>query len=127
MTTSSDQTEEKRARARDLRLRRTFGISAEEYDQLLEHQKGVCAICGNPPKKQRLHVDHDHKTGQLLGLLCWPCNSKLSERVTVEWLEKATEYLREPPAVVALGEPRFGQKGRVTKRRRRRRSADNNK
>ena len=45
-----------------------------EYDRLLARQGGVCLICGRPPQTRRLHVDHDHKTGRIRGLLCMPCN-----------------------------------------------------
>lgn len=48
-------------RAADLRLQRTYGITLVEYNQQLRKQKGVCAICGRPPKRLRLAVDHNHK------------------------------------------------------------------
>lgn len=48
-------------------------LSAEEYDTLLQRQKGVCAICGRKPE-ERLVVDHDHSSGKVRGLLCSPCN-----------------------------------------------------
>lgn len=47
-------------RAADLRLRRTYGITLAEYNLQLKKQKGICAICGRPPKKVRLAVDHNH-------------------------------------------------------------------
>lgn len=55
-----------------------FGLTVSDYDQMLVAQGGVCAIC----KKQcssgrRLHVDHDHKTGVVRGLLCGRCNPAL--------------------------------------------------
>lgn len=64
------------------------------YDELLEAQGGVCAICGRPPKTRRLHLDHDHKTMRVRGLLCHRCNRALPVWITVEWLEAAAEYLR---------------------------------
>jgi hypothetical protein len=45
----------------DKRLRRTYGITLEEYNQRLAEQGGGCAICRHPPGKCRLSVDHDHK------------------------------------------------------------------
>lgn len=49
-------------------------ISDEEYARRLAAQDGRCLICGRPPQTRRLHVDHDHKTGQVRGLLCYGCN-----------------------------------------------------
>lgn len=48
-------------KAADLRLRRIFGITLAYYNNLLAAQHGVCKICGRPPNKVRLAVDHDHK------------------------------------------------------------------
>lgn len=45
----------------DRRLRRTYGISLGEYNQMLAEQGGCCAICKKPPTGRRLHVDHDHR------------------------------------------------------------------
>lgn len=51
-----------------------YDMTPEEYDSMLDRQGGVCLICGRPPKKRRLHVDHEHKTGKIRGLLCFQCN-----------------------------------------------------
>ena len=51
-----------------------YGMSAEDYLQLLSEQGGVCAICKQAPKSISLAVDHDHTTGAVRGLLCAPCN-----------------------------------------------------
>ena len=59
---------------RDKRLRDKYGITEADYAKLLKKQKGRCAICGRPPKKILLAVDHDHKTKQVRGLLCFRCN-----------------------------------------------------
>lgn len=64
----------KQKKARDSYLRRKYGITLEDYATLFKGQKGKCAICGNKPKKQSLHVDHDHKSGRVRGLLCFRCN-----------------------------------------------------
>lgn len=98
--------EERRARARDLRLRRTYGITSEDYEQLLAAQAGKCAICALPPRgKLPLNVDHDHKTGLVRGLLCWSCNHRVlpSARDNAATLSSAAKYLRHPPAVKVIG------------------------
>lgn len=52
-----------------------YGLTLEEYDRMLETQGGGCGICGGTnPDGRRLHVDHDHKTGKVRGLLCINCN-----------------------------------------------------
>lgn len=97
-------------------LQRAFGITPAEYDQILASQDGRCAICKNKPKKKRLHVDHDHKTGQVRGLLCLWCNHRLlgGARESVDVLMAAVSYLTEPPALAVVGERIAPSKPRVT-------------
>lgn len=110
------------AEGRDRRLRDLFNINEDEYDHILEYQQGVCFICKQPPKKRKLAVDHEHKTGLVRGLLCWGCNAALGKlKDDIELLQNAAAYLARPPAVVVLGEERYGVKGRVTNKRRKRR------
>jgi hypothetical protein len=76
------QREYRRANAGAMReghLKRTFGITQADYDALLEAQGGGCAICGKAPGKISLHVDHDHETGEIRGLLCVGCNNALGQ------------------------------------------------
>jgi len=59
-------------------LKYVHGITLEEYNNLLGKQGGVCALCGNINRHGvALHVDHDHTTGEIRGLLCFCCNSAL--------------------------------------------------
>lgn len=68
---------------RDGWYKRTYGITLEQYNELLTKQSGVCAICGNKEtalkkgKIKSLGVDHDHTTGKVRGLLCDACNRGL--------------------------------------------------
>jgi hypothetical protein len=64
--------------ARKGALKSKYGLSVEEYEQMLAAQDGKCAICRNPPKKYRLAVDHNHQTGQVRKLLCSGCNGKVA-------------------------------------------------
>ena len=64
----------KRDAKREQSLLRKFGINLAQYDEMLQRQNGVCAICLNPPKKRNLAVDHDHRSGKIRGLLCYRCN-----------------------------------------------------
>lgn len=81
-------------------LMKRYGITPERYDEMLAAQQGVCVICGDPPRPDgvhasaRLHVDHDHTSGKIRGLLCGPCNSGLGLfRDHPGLLQKAIEYL----------------------------------
>ena len=60
-------------------LKRLYNITIEDYDLMLRDQEYGCAICGTdkPGGMGRFHVDHDHKTGRVRGLLCHRCNSIL--------------------------------------------------
>ncbi|MGH9178293.1 MAG: endonuclease VII domain-containing protein, partial [Acidimicrobiales bacterium] len=61
-------------------LKRTYGITPEVYDELLARQEGVCAICRRQPTPGiSLHVDHDHDSGRIRGLLCFRCNNALGD------------------------------------------------
>lgn len=103
-----------KATARDLRLRKTYGITSDEYDLILAAQGGVCAGCGQK-RRYLLHVDHDHKVERLLlsegkapevaarasirGLLCARDNKVLRDtRDNVSNLQMLAEYLQHPPA-----------------------------
>lgn len=78
---------------RQYQIKRKYSITLEEYNQILDEQNGVCAIC----KKEGapyLHVDHAHDTGVIRGLLCRKCNSGLGFfNDDMDLLQKAAEYL----------------------------------
>jgi len=57
--------------------RRKYGLAPETYDAMRAQQVGLCAICGDPPGKKSLAVDHCHKTGKVRELLCIRCNTTL--------------------------------------------------
>ena len=59
-------------------LKYTFGISLEQYNEMLKKQGSVCAICKEKCKSgKNLAVDHCHTTGKIRGLLCSNCNRGL--------------------------------------------------
>ena len=68
--------------ARARHLLKKFGITEEQYDDLLRKQNGCCAVCGVPADvfKRRLAVDHDHHSGFIRGLLCFTCNKRIVGR-----------------------------------------------
>jgi len=69
------------------KLKRIYGITVEQYDDLLEKQNGRCAICRSnnsfgknyvhKKNRSRFAVDHCHSTGRVRGLLCTRCNRAL--------------------------------------------------
>ena len=67
-----------RRSAHNSHLKKTYGITIDEYDQILAAQKGRCAICRGGTSKRHFAVDHNHKDGSVRGLLCARCNSGLA-------------------------------------------------
>lgn len=86
-------------RRRNYMLKYTFGITGEQYDELLRKQDGNCAICGrhNLEFSRKLAVDHDHVTGEIRGALCEVCNRKVIGKHRgsegAEIFRKAAAYL----------------------------------
>lgn len=80
---------------REIHPRNKFGLTPEEYDAILAAQGGVCALCERPPMPGiSLHVDHDHGTGEIRGLLCVRCNNALGLfREDPDLLERAARYV----------------------------------
>ena len=77
-------------------LKRFYGISLDAFNSMMAQQEGKCAICHNPFGKGRAgpHVDHDHGTGLVRGLLCRGCNLVLGYmEPRPEFAGAATEYL----------------------------------
>lgn len=78
----------------DKELRKTHGISLEQFRAVSESQGNVCKICGGTPKTKRLHVDHCHTTNKIRGLLCERCNMALGLfDDDVERIHRAAEYV----------------------------------
>lgn len=87
------------------RITKVYGITPEQYFELLAAQGGRCAICELKPRTMRLAVDHNHKTGAVRGLLCTSCNHKVlgGAKESVQVLRRAANYLENPPAFAVLG------------------------
>ena len=86
-------------------LRRKYGITPEDYDQLLAKQGGRCAICAtdtpvNGRGDRYFDVDHDHHTQEVRGLVCMRCNTLLGRlendpnrvRLAYAYLEQKEPY-----------------------------------
>lgn len=92
-------------------VKRTYGLEAEEYEELLAWQGGKCYICRTVPRVRRLAVDHDHDTGEIRGLLCandeWGCNVALRRLLNdAEAGRRLEEYATRSPLLrMRGGEP----------------------
>ena len=73
-----------RERVNLTRRLRKHGISYDQFNSLMESQKGVCGICAQPGS---LDIDHCHLDGHVRGLLCGPCN-------------RALGFLKDDPAIL---------------------------
>lgn len=80
-------------------IEKTYGLTGEDYQSLLRAQGGRCAICRCAPQTRRLVVDHDHRSGEVRGLLCTRCNHDLlgAAHDSLEILRAAVAYLEHPP------------------------------
>ena len=97
-------TPQAKRKSREYHLGRTFGLTIEEYEAMLAAQGGVCAICERPPRADiSLHVDHDHDTGAVRGLVCFRCNNALGDfNDDPSLVARAAAYLhRHDPEVQA--------------------------
>jgi len=83
--------------SRHYHLVRKYGITAKDADDILHKQGDVCALCLCIPNKNLRvpwHVDHDHKTGKVRGILCHHCNTGLGNlRDDTDVLRRAIRYL----------------------------------
>lgn len=81
-------------------LRNKYGIQYEDYLELLEQQGGVCCICGSDRPE---HLDHDHETGAVRGVLCRKCNVGIGHfNDEPRLIEIAAKYLKHAPKQPAL-------------------------
>lgn len=101
-------------RAKELRIKRLFNLSMEEYNLL----GNKCAICGRTGKTREIAVDHRHSDGLIRGRLCMRCNKGIQMFGDDPYLlELAADYLFDPPASLILdGGDRYGRTGRVNKK-----------
>ena len=85
---------------RTIRLRKLYGITQEDYEQLLADQNGSCAICGTKDsgnKRSRYFmIDHCHVSGEVRGLLCVACNVRLGQmEANKEVVLKTIDYAQK--------------------------------
>ncbi len=84
-------------RVKNQELIRTYGITIDQYHEMLAQQNGACAICEKKfanTKRKDLYVDHCHATLRVRGLLCQKCNQGLGLfEDSLDSLKRAISYL----------------------------------
>ena len=93
---SPEEREAKRLAQRGRHLKSKYGISLSQYEEMMRQQNDCCGVCGKhkSQEKKNFHVDHDHHTGEIRGLLCNYCNRRVIGRLRDPNLfRKAAEYL----------------------------------
>ena len=77
-------------------LLQNYGLTVEQYAEMVSTQSYLCGICGVDfrVESRMPHVDHDHVTGKVRGILCHNCNLMLGQaKDNVETLKNAIAYL----------------------------------
>ena len=82
--------------ARSWKLKTLYGVTLEEYHKIFEKQGKCCAVCKiKVPTKPGWCLDHNHKTGEMRGILCPKCNRGLGYLDdSAKNLKNAIEYLK---------------------------------
>jgi hypothetical protein len=94
----------KKVSDRKSHLKRKYGLTLDEFDELLASQGGVCPICGRPDPD---NVDHDHVTGRVRGILCWDCNIALGKFADdIDRFVAAAAYLDQHDELAAVARDR---------------------
>lgn len=79
-------------------LKSRFGITLDDYVKMFNEQKGKCHICKIHQSKltKILHVDHNHATNKIRGLLCAHCNLAIGMfKDDKKLLSNAIKYLNK--------------------------------
>ena len=92
------KTESGKLSSANTKLKKRFGITLEEFDEMYKTQNGKCLICGVTESclGHRLAVDHCHTTGKIRGLLCKSCNTAIGNfKDNINNLKNAIIYLEK--------------------------------
>lgn len=78
-------------------INRFYGLTVDNYRELWDAQKGLCAIC-DIPLGNKPNIDHCHETGFVRGLLCRGCNNGIARIERRGFLDRAVAYLARAAA-----------------------------
>lgn len=84
----TDEAKKRYNATRRIKRIESYGITLEQFEEMVRRQHGLCAICNKKPAHV-LRIDHDHKTGNLRGLLCLSCNAALG------WAERNYKQIED--------------------------------
>jgi len=81
-------------------LKKVYNLTEEDVRNLMDLFRGACHICGDslvvPDSNKSYHIDHNHETGEIRGLLCHLCNVGLGHfKDSPDLLDRAAKYLRD--------------------------------
>lgn len=92
---------QRRERQHERRVQEEYGLGPGEYEELYQFQNRKCALCQRASgARKRLAVDHDHRTGEVRGLLCSLCNYHVMGRAARDnpsFFSRGIAYLTNPP------------------------------
>jgi len=97
--TREEKREYHHRRGKHIVRERRYGVTPEQFNDMMARQSGACAICRRdfvetgPPGNMAPCIDHNHVTNKVRGLLCPLCNRTLGDFVTLTWLLAAVEYM----------------------------------
>jgi hypothetical protein len=85
-----------------------YGMTLTDIEVLLAYQRYRCATCNRAFTARRpYHIDHNHRTGKVRGLLCGWCNRLLGHiHEDVGLVRRISVYLTDPPADTVFHQPR---------------------
>ena len=81
----------------DAIIRRTYGITLDDYYKILKDQGGGCKLCGRTEDQEgrKLAIDHCHTSGNIRGILCANCNQALGLLYdSTSTMQRAIEYIK---------------------------------
>jgi len=78
---------------RSNQIKSVYGVDRDTINKMIENQNNKCGICSCVLDKS-FHIDHDHETGKIRGILCRYCNMGLGFfRDSIDNLKSAITYL----------------------------------
>lgn len=76
---------------RKWQIKTRYGMTIEQVNSMYAAQDGKCAVC--KIKIEKFHIDHNHNTGAVRGLLCHRCNVRIGGWDDLGWLSSALRYM----------------------------------